>query len=197
MRWDGRHAGLLGAGGVLSFFPTTTLGSLGDAGAVLTDDDQIAETVAALTGGNSTMDEIQAAVLLAKLTRLDADIARRATSAAAYTERLRGVPGVRRLPTLAPRGVPEDAVFHVYLIEVDYRDALVDHLAHHGVEAEVQHPEPPHLQPWFGEARHRRGELPRAEAARARTLALPLYPDLTLDDVDVVCDLIRAFPGIA
>ena len=118
MRWDGRHAGLLGTGGVLSFFPTKTLGALGDAGLVLTDDPEVAERAGVLrhhgrlgrtidhiagisnlsgvSGTNSKMDDLQAAVLLAKLDRLDRDIARRAELAAAYGERLRDVPGVLR-----------------------------------------------------------------------------------------------------
>ncbi|QMU71328.1 DegT/DnrJ/EryC1/StrS aminotransferase family protein [Streptacidiphilus sp. P02-A3a] len=215
MRQDGVHAGLLGAGGVLSFFPTKTLGAIGDAGAVLTDDDAIAATAdalrhhgrfgrtidhfpgintsSALVGVNSKMDDIQAAVLLAKLTRLDADIARRAELAAAYDARLTGVPGVLRLPTVVDRGVRADPVCYVYLIEVERRDDLVDHLARHGVETETYYPRPLHLQPCFAELGHRPGDFPNAEAACRRTLALPLYPDLSLDAVDTVCDHIRAF----
>jgi UDP-2-acetamido-2-deoxy-ribo-hexuluronate aminotransferase len=215
MRWDGVHAGLMGAGGVLSFFPTKTLGALGDAGAVITDDDRIAETAAALRhhgrfgrtldhfpgisnetvlpGLNSKMDDFQAAILLAKLTRLDADIARRAELAAAYTERLTGCPGVRRLPTVVEREVKTDAVFYVYLIEVERRDDLVAHLAANGVTTETYYPVPLHRQPCFAELGHRAGEFPNAEAACAHAVALPLYPDLTDSQVDRVCELIRAF----
>ncbi|MEY9937455.1 DegT/DnrJ/EryC1/StrS family aminotransferase [Streptacidiphilus sp. MAP5-3] len=217
MRRDGVHAGLLGAGGVLSFFPTKTLGAIGDAGAVLTDDDEIARTVDALRhhgrfgrtlgdfrtintssgvpGYNSKMDDIQASVLLAKLTRLDADIARRAELAAAYTERLDDTPGVLRLPKPvgARCGAKADPVFYVYLIEVEHRDELAAHLAAHGVETETYYPTPLHLQPCFAELGHRPGDFPHAEAACARALALPLYPDLTFDAVDRVCDLIRTF----
>ncbi|GLZ36441.1 DegT/DnrJ/EryC1/StrS family aminotransferase [Actinokineospora sp. NBRC 105648] len=217
MRWDGVHAGLHGAGGVLSFFPTKTLGALGDAGAVITNDDRVAETAAALRhhgrfgrtldhfpgisnetalpGVNSKMDDLQAAVLLAKLGRLDADIARRAELAAAYTERLRGCPGVRRLPTAVEREVDTDPVFYVYLVEVEHRDALVEYLAAHGVGTETYYPVPLHLQPCFADLGHRRGEFPHAEAACARAVALPLYPDLLESQVDRVCALVRAFYG--
>ncbi|PPK64070.1 DegT/DnrJ/EryC1/StrS family aminotransferase [Actinokineospora auranticolor] len=217
MRWDGAHAGLRGAGGVLSFFPTKTLGAIGDAGAVITDDATVADSVAALRhhgryghtldhfpgintetavpGFNSKMDDIQAAVLLAKLERLDADIARRGELAAAYTERLRGCPGVRRLPTVVERDVDTTPVFYVYLVEVDHRDTLAAYLAAHGVGTETYYPVPLHLQPCFAELGHRRGDFPVAEAACARTLALPLYPDLTDFQVDRVCALIRAFFG--
>ncbi|WP_018685767.1 DegT/DnrJ/EryC1/StrS family aminotransferase [Actinokineospora enzanensis] len=217
MRWDGLHAGLSGAGGVLSFFPTKTLGALGDAGAVVTDDERIAETAAALrhhgrfghtldhfpgintetaiAGVNSKMDDIQAAILLAKLDGLDADIARRATLAAAYTERLRGCPGVRRLPTIVERDVDTTPVFYVYVVEVDHRDALATYLAAHGIGTETYYPVPLHLQPCFSHLGHRRGDFSVAEAACTRTLALPLYPDLTEAQVDRVCSVIRAFYG--
>ncbi|SDC53373.1 DegT/DnrJ/EryC1/StrS family aminotransferase [Actinokineospora iranica] len=217
MRWDGTHAGLHGAGGVLSFFPTKTLGALGDAGAVITNDDRIAETAAALRhhgrfghtldhfpgignetvlpGLNSKMDDVQAAVLLAKLGRLDADIARRAALAGAYTERLRGCPGVRRLPTVVEREAETNPVFYVYAVEVEHRDSLVAYLAAHHVGTETYYPVPLHRQPCFADLGHRPGEFPHAEAACARTVALPLYPDLTEAQVDRVCELIRAFYG--
>ncbi|GAA1248207.1 DegT/DnrJ/EryC1/StrS family aminotransferase [Kitasatospora nipponensis] len=212
MRSGGVHAGLLGAGGVLSFFPTKTLGAIGDAGAVLTDDDGIAAAVDALrhhgrfgrtiadfpaintattvAGFNSKMDDLQAAVLLAKLTRLDADIARRAELAAGYEERLADLPGVLRRP---PVGGVEGQVFYVYLIETERRDELAAHLARHGVETETYYPSPLHLQPCFAELGHRVGDFPVAEAACQRTLALPLYPELSLAELDGVCALIRDF----
>lgn len=215
MRWDGTHAGLLGAGGVLSFFPAKTLGAIGDAGAILTDDPEVAETAAALRhhgrrgrtlanfpaishptelpGVNSKMDDLQAAVLLAKLAALDGDIARRTELAAAYDERLRGVPGVLRLPRPAPRAVPADPVWYVYLIEVERRDELAAHLAALGVRTETYYPVPLHLQPAFAPLGHAPGDFPHAEAACAHTLALPLYPDLPLTSVDRVCDAIRGF----
>jgi dTDP-4-amino-4,6-dideoxygalactose transaminase len=215
MRWDGVHAGLLGAGGVLSFFPTKTLGALGDAGMILTDDREIAELAGTLrhhgrmgktidhiagisnlsgaSGTNSKMDDLQAAVLLAKLTRLDDDIARRAELAAAYTERLRDLPGILRLPTVVPRDADTTAVFYVYLIEVEGRDELVGHLARDGIGTETYYPTPLHLQPCFADLGHARGDFPHAEAACERTVALPLYPDLTMDELERVCQSIRAF----
>ncbi|WP_042421441.1 DegT/DnrJ/EryC1/StrS family aminotransferase [Streptacidiphilus anmyonensis] len=215
MRRDGVHAGLFGAGGVLSFFPTKTLGAIGDAGAVLTDDDEIARTVDALRhhgrfgrtiadfstintssslpGCNSKADDLQAAVLLAKLTRLDADIARRAELADAYGRQLAGIRGVLRLPTVVDRGVKADPVFYVYLVEVERRDELAAHLAAHGVETETYYPRPLHLQPCFAELGHRLGDFPCAEAACAHALALPLHPDLPIAAVDRVCDLIQGF----
>lgn len=215
MRWNGTHAGLLGAGGILSFFPTKTLGALGDAGMILTNDDEVARkasilrhhgrmgktidhiagisNLSGISGTNSKMDDIQAAVLLAKLDRLDADIARRAELADAYTERLAGIPGVLRTPVVAARTEVTNPVYYVYLIEVERRDELVAHLAGEGIGTEVYYPTPLHLQPCFAELGHRPGDFPNAEAACARTLALPFYPDLTTDQVDTVCDSVRRF----
>jgi UDP-2-acetamido-2-deoxy-ribo-hexuluronate aminotransferase len=215
MRWDGVHAGLLGRGGVLSFFPTKTLGAIGDAGAVITDSADIARTVSALRhhgrsgptlgdfraisnptvfpGMNSKMDDIQAAVLLAKLDRLDADIKRRSEIADFYTGRLRGIGGILRTPALAARPVPVNPVWYVYLIEADRRDQLAEYLAARGIGTETYYPRPLHLQPCFARLGYRRGDFPVAEAACERTLALPLYPDLPLADAAAVCDEIARF----
>ncbi|WNV88990.1 DegT/DnrJ/EryC1/StrS family aminotransferase [Umezawaea sp. Da 62-37] len=215
MRWDGTHAGLLGKGGVLSFFPTKTLGALGDAGAILTNDPTVAELAGTLrhhgrmgrttdhiagisnlsgaSGTNSKMDDVQACVLMGKLPHLDDDIARRAQLAEAYTERLSGVPGVLRLPSLAKREVRTDPVFYVYVIEVERREELVGHLTRQGIGTEVYYPTPLHLQPCFAHLGHRRGDFPNAEAACERTLALPFHHDLDEDTVDRVCEAIRTF----
>ncbi|MEU5362360.1 DegT/DnrJ/EryC1/StrS family aminotransferase [Streptomyces sp. NPDC005925] len=215
MRRGGVHAGLHGAGGVLSFFPSKTLGALGDAGAVLTDDPEVADTVAALRhhgragrtlndfpaistesalpGVNSKMDDIQAAVLLAKLTVLEEQIARRAELAAAYTARLRDVPGVLRLPR-PTAGKPGDRdVYYVYLIETEDRDALVGHLGRHGIGTEVYYPVSLPHQPVFAGLGHGPGDFPHAEAAARHAVALPFHPDLHPEDLERVCDTVRSF----
>lgn len=215
MRRRGVHAGLHGAGGVLSFFPSKTLGALGDAGAVLTDDPQVADTVAALRhhgragrtlndfpaiatesawpGVNSKMDDLQAAVLLAKLPLLEAQIARRAELAAAYTARLTDVPGVVRLPRGTAEGPGDRDVYYVYLIETEDRDALVAHLGRHGIGTEVYYPVPLPHQPAFAHLGHRPGDFPHAEAAARHAVALPFHPDLAPGDLDRVCDTVRSF----
>ncbi|UNS95740.1 DegT/DnrJ/EryC1/StrS family aminotransferase [Streptomyces tubbatahanensis] len=218
MRWNGVHTGLIGEGGVLSFFPTKTLGALGDAGMVLTDDDELAERAAALrnhgrprrapggarsltecaqqgelVGFNAKMDDIQAAVLLTRLARLDADIRRRAELAARYTEQLADVAGLLRLPAVDSRGASVDPVWYVYVIEAPDRDGLIRHLSAHGIETETYYPRPLHNQPCFAGHGHRVGDFPHAEAAARHTVALPLYPELTQADVDHVCAVIRSF----
>lgn len=215
MRRRGVHAGLHGRGGVLSFFPSKTLGAIGDAGAVLTDDPEIADTVAALRhhgrggrtlndfpaistesalpGANSKMDDIQAAVLLAKLPLLEEHIARRAELAAAYTARLRDLPGILRLPRAVAQTPDDRDVHYVYLIETEHRDALVDHLEGQGIGTEVYYPLPLPHQPVFGHLGHRPGDFPHAEAAARRAVALPFHPDLPPGDLDRVCDTIGSF----
>jgi UDP-2-acetamido-2-deoxy-ribo-hexuluronate aminotransferase len=215
MRLDGTHAGLLGAGGVLSFFPAKTLGAIGDAGAVLTDDDAIADTArmlchhgrsgqtidnfpgisnpTVLPGLNSKMDDVQAVVLLAKLARLETDIARRAELAARYDVRLSEVAGVRIVPGAVPPHPRGNRVCYVYLVEVEERDALAAHLAARGIGTEIYYPTPLHLQPCFAYLGHTPGDFPRAEAASAAAIALPLYPDLPDPQVDRVCDEIESF----
>ncbi|MFF4180424.1 DegT/DnrJ/EryC1/StrS family aminotransferase [Streptomyces sp. NPDC001750] len=216
MRRGGRHAGLFGAGGVLSFFPSKTLGALGDAGAVLTDDPELACTVDALRhhgraghtldnfpaiatqssrpGVNSKMDDVQAAVLLAKSTTLEEDIARRAALAARYTERLRDIPGVLRLPRSTARPERDDRdVFYVYLIEAERRDDLVAHLDAHGIGTEVYYPVPLPRQPAFAGLGCRDRRFPHAEAAAGRAVALPLYPDLGTEEIDRVCEAVADF----
>ncbi|TDD79080.1 DegT/DnrJ/EryC1/StrS family aminotransferase [Actinomadura darangshiensis] len=215
MRMDGTHAGLLGAGGVLSFFPAKTLGGIGDGGAVLTGDAAIAEKVrmlrhhgrggrtlgdfpaisnaTMLPGRNSKMDDVQAAVLLAKLAALDAAIARRAELAGRYDARLRRVPGVRSVPGARPPLPGSNRVVYVYLLQVDDRDALAAHLSARGIGTEIYYPVPLHLQPCFARLGHRPGDFPRAEAACASAIALPLHPDLPEAHADRVCDEIEGF----
>lgn len=210
MRADGRHAGLHGLAGVLSFFPTKTLGALGDAGAVLTDDDQLAERVRRLAchgqavpgsyehlelGWNSRADEIQAAVLRTRLERLDEDIARRAVLADRYRQRLAELSQTVRTPWMAPAKRPSNQVWYVYLIETERRDELVEFLGGHGVGTEIYYPRPLSSQPCLTGRPGVRHDVPVASAASRRAVALPLYPDLTEAQVDVVCDLILEFHG--
>ncbi|WP_328312758.1 DegT/DnrJ/EryC1/StrS family aminotransferase [Streptomyces sp. NBC_00442] len=208
MVMGGRHAGLWGGGGVLSFFPTKTLGALGDAGMILTDDDAVAERARRLRshgqavdgsyeylelGYNSRLDEIQSAVLLTRLETLAADIERRAELAARYDEGLAPLAPVVRIPFMAKAAEPGNTVWYVYLIESDHRDQLVAYLAAHGVGTEVYYPRPLTEQPALAPLPGARHPVPVAEAASRRAVGLPLYPDLTNDQVDRVCELVHRF----
>ncbi|MEU1087517.1 DegT/DnrJ/EryC1/StrS family aminotransferase [Streptomyces sp. NPDC005892] len=208
MRVAGRHAGLWGRGGVLSFFPTKTLGAWGDAGMVLTDDDELAQRVRRLRSAeesvgdgdpaeaaHSVCDEIQAAVLLTRLSVLDQDIDRRARLAAHYTRRLEPLAPVVTTPVIAPAKEQGSTVWYVYLIETDRRTELIEYLTAHEVGTEIYYPRPLTEQPCFRDLPGARHPVPVAKAAAERAVGLPLYPDLTDEQVDRVCDLIHAFHG--
>lgn len=168
MRHGGVHAGLLGDIGVLSFFPTKTLGALGDAGVVLTQDAALAQRARSIAdngrgssglaesaGFNSRIDDLQALYLRLQLEHLDADIRRRARHAARYHQGLKSVPGVQT-PVLRQRGREQDIADYVYLVQADRRDAL----------------------------------------ARQRALGLPMYAELTEAQIDYVCALVAQFESV-
>lgn len=214
MRYHGRHAGLHGRAGALSFSPGRTLGALGDGGMVISNDEAVAErcallrhhgradeaanraaevsSSAMLIGVNSVMDEIQAAVLLARLPWLDETIGCRAELAARYSRHLDNMPGVAA-PVVVPPGDPVDQVWQAYVVEAQQRDALADHLGQAGIETELPCPVPIHLQPAFRLPGVRRGDCPVAEEAAGRMLGLPLHPDLSVADVEYVCRAIELF----
>jgi dTDP-4-amino-4,6-dideoxygalactose transaminase len=194
---------------VLSFFPTKTLGALGDAGMLLTDDDDLAARARRLRchgqatdgsyeyaelGYNSRCDEVQSAILLHRLETLDADIARRAELAGRYDQRLAGLAQVRT-PWLAPARRQSNVVFYVYLLECERRDDLVGYLAERGVGTEVYYPRPLTRQPCLTGRPGAHHPVPVAEQASTRAVGLPLYADLTDEQVDRVCDLIHDFYG--
>ncbi|MFT4081588.1 MAG: DegT/DnrJ/EryC1/StrS family aminotransferase [Nocardioides sp.] len=195
MRYGGVHTGLIGRGGVLSFFPSKTLGAVGDAGMVLTDDDQLAAGCRRLAavGMGGRMDEIQAAVLRERMTRLDADIRRRCALAAELDERLAPLAPAISTPRLVDRRSPVQAVYYVYLIQTDDKSGLVRHLTERGIGTEEYYPRPLHLQPCFAGLGYQPGDFPVAERASGRTVGLPFYPDLNEDAVDRVVAALTGF----
>jgi UDP-2-acetamido-2-deoxy-ribo-hexuluronate aminotransferase len=207
MRVDGVHAGLLGLAGVLSFFPTKTLGALGDGGAVITDDQTVASRVRRLRrhgwdegsrhylagGRSSRADEIQAAILRSRLWHLDDDIARRAELACRYTVSLADLEPAVRTPYLGAAKRQSNLVWYVYLIETSRRDELAEFLAANGVGTEIYYPRPLPAQPCLAGLPGARHPVPVAATASHRALALPLYPDMSDAQVDRVCALVRDF----
>ncbi len=142
-------------------------------------------------GTNSRLDALQAAVLLAKLPHLAAWSAARRANAARYTDALAGVGGVR-----APHTDPaNEHIYHQYVIEADRRDELQAHLKAAGIGTAVYYPLALHLQPCFAPLGYRKGAFPVAEAATARVLALPVFPELTEAQQSHVVDQIRGFYG--
>ncbi|MEZ4401537.1 MAG: DegT/DnrJ/EryC1/StrS family aminotransferase [Kofleriaceae bacterium] len=182
-----------GVAAALSFFPTKNLGGCGDGGAVLTDDAALADAIAlvrnhgarpkyhhVVVGGNFRLDALQAAILAAKLAHLDGWVAARRVRAARYRAALADVAAVQ-VPPDDPRHV-----YHHFVIRAERRDALRAHLAAAGIGTEIYYPSPLHLQPALAHLGYRAGQCPVAEAACAELVALPMYPTLTLDEVDAV-----------
>ena len=195
-------AGAAGTAGTVSFFPTKNLGGFGDGGLIVTDDDVLAGRLRMLRGHgamgdgrhhavgvNSRLDALQAAVLHAKLPRLDGWLELRRANAAVYDEMLAGIPGIRR-----PRVLSGNFhTYHQYTIRARERDRLRDHLRRKGVETGVYYPRPLHLQPCFAELGYRAGDLPVAEAACREVLSLPVFPELGRGRVERVARAIRGF----
>jgi dTDP-4-amino-4,6-dideoxygalactose transaminase len=199
---DGRRAGAFGDAAGFSFYPAKNLGAAGDAGAVVTSRPEVAERLRrlrdhgqteryhhAVVGVNSRLDALQAAVLVAKLARLDAWNARRRALAALYHERLAKVDGVE---LTAPPDEPASHVYHLFVVRTPERDRLRAALAARGIETGLHYPVPVHLQPAWRHLGHREGDFPVAEAAARTVLSLPMYPHMTDDAVHRVCDAIEA-----
>ena len=206
MRYDGCHAGLLGAIGVLSFFPTKTLGALGDAGMILTDDEHYAlrarriadngrdgHGVAQLIGFNSRMDDLQALWLRLRIPSLAQEIVWRAHCVALYEGGLADLVPSVRVPQIFVRPAPQTTVDYAYLIEVDHRDELASYLAERDIGTEVYYPLPLHMQPCCRHLGYHLGDFPVAEAASRRALGLPMYSDLTEAHITMVCAAITEF----
>lgn len=197
-RYRGRRTGSLGQAAGFSFYPTKNLGALGDGGAIVTDDAGLAERarryrnygssdkyVHETAGGNSRLDEVQAAVLRLRLARLDDDNARRRAIAAAYADRLAGIDGLE----LPRTGNEEEPVYHLYVVRTRRRDVLAAGLQARGIGTMVHYPRPPHLQPPFADTR--RMPLPVTEALAEEVLSLPMWPGLTEHQIDRVAAAVR------
>jgi dTDP-4-amino-4,6-dideoxygalactose transaminase len=197
-----RMSGELGAVGTLSFFPTKNLGAWGDAGMIVTQDDRLAERLRRLrqhggsrqyfhdeVGTNSRLDSLQAAVLLAKLPHLPRWTEARQRNAARYNAAFRGHPAI-----CPPRTDPaNDHTFHQYTIQVPQRDELQAHLKANGVGHAVYYPLALHLQPCFASLGYQRGSLPATEAAMDSVISLPIYPEMTEEQQDVVIETVTSF----
>ena len=196
---DGKRAGSWGDASGFSFYPGKNLGALGDAGAITTSDEELADTLRALRnygshekyknlfqGVNSRLDEIQAAMLNVKLNHLDNEIAHRRKVANAYLEDLNNKAII--LPT---KEHDSAHVWHVFVIRCEHRDELQKYLADNGVQTLIHYPVPPHKQPAYKEW----NELshPISENIHAEVLSLPIGPTMTMKDVNTVIRICNGF----
>lgn len=204
-----RFAGTAGDIGCFSFFPSKTLGGFGDGGLLSTDADSLNARLCQLrmhgesakyhhdlTGINSRLDSLQAAVLGVKLKCLDSWCENRIARAETYC-RLFTASGLIGHGILAlPRSSTEKShVFNNYVIRVERRDALKQFLAEQSIQSEIYYPVPLHLQKCFANLAYRPGDFPHAEQAANEVLALPLYPELTLNQQETVVSVIQRFFG--
>jgi dTDP-4-amino-4,6-dideoxygalactose transaminase len=194
--YEGRPVGSMGDIGCFSLYCSKTLGAYGEAGVCVTNDADLAERMRMLRdhgsrhryehevmGVNARMDEIQAAILRVKLPYLDQWNAKRQAHAQRYSERLRGV--VTAVPEAQPWATH---VYYVYVVQVPDRERVRESLAERGILTGVHYPIPLHLQPACAQYGYKQGSLPVTEEAAEHILSLPMYAELTEEQIHQVCD---------
>jgi dTDP-4-amino-4,6-dideoxygalactose transaminase len=200
-RYKDKPVGSIGHLACLSFYPTKNLGCYGDGGMVLTNDDGLGDKVAALRkhgqvekykykyiGVNSRLDSIQAAILLAKSTKIEAWNEQRRAVAAKYAAGLSG------LPVETP--FEEDFAYHIYhqyTLKAPKRDQLQKFLGEKGVGTAIHYPLGLHLQEAYEDLGYKAGDFPNVDQAASKVISLPMFPELTDEEVDYICDAIKEF----
>ncbi|MFG3451511.1 DegT/DnrJ/EryC1/StrS family aminotransferase [Stutzerimonas nitrititolerans] len=200
----GRKAGNWGHGAGFSFYPGKNLGALGDAGAVTTNDAELAKTIRALgnygshkkyenlyQGVNSRLDEIQAAMLSVKLKHLDADTSRRKEIAIAYAQSINNPAISQPIPADSTMASLESHVFHLYVVRTQQRQELQEHLSAAGIQTLIHYPIPPHQQRAYQEWNQQ--SYPLTEAIHREVLSLPISPVMTDEDISAVVQACNAF----
>lgn len=200
--YKGRRVGSFGIAASYSFYPGKNLGAMGDAGALTTPDAALARRMAmfarhgglkkgdhAIEGINSRMDGLQAAVLSAKLPRLAAWTARRQQVAQTYRQLLSDIEGLT-LPVVA---ADREHVWHLYVVRHEQRDALARHLAARGVQTTVNYPVALPFLPAYSRFDHKPGDFPVAHHHQSRVLSLPLFPEITAEQINTVRGALESF----
>lgn len=200
--WNGRRVGSFGDCGCFSFYPAKNLGALGDGGAVVTSSDVLNQKIRQLRnygsakkyehpvfGINSRLDSLQAAFLSIKLEHLDEWNRARVRIARCYNEHLSDLQRYGlNLPDLAH---PGGHVFHLYVVQVDNRSSVIEHLSRVGIETGIHYPVPFYLQSGYSNLGYRRGQFSVSDGLSARILSLPISPSMTEEDVDIVAKSLR------
>lgn len=202
--YKGRRAGTLGDMACFSFFPSKNLGAFGEGGIVTTNDASLAEKLAALRvhgsrrkyyhdwiGINSRLDTLQAAVLRVKLRYLDGWTSGRQRNAQLYRQMLHKL----QVPIITPEPKPYQTrhIYNQFVICGDQRDELRAFLGEQGIGTEIYYPLPMHLQACFSHLGYVAGDFPVSERLASQSLALPVYPELTPEDITYVCHTIKEF----
>ena len=198
--WRGKQAGSFGLSGCFSFFPSKNLGCFGDGGMIVSSDTDYSEHCKALrvhgalrtyiheeVGLNARLDTLQAAVLSVKLPYLEKWSQMRRENAELYNSLFENSPVVT--PAVHPNAV---SIFNQYVIRVQNRDGLKEKLSQFGIGHSIYYPLPLHLQPCFKDLNYRKGSLPESELAAKESLALPIFSELTEDEIKYVADCVLA-----
>jgi len=197
-RYKGKRAGSIGHSAAFSFYPSKNLGAVGDAGMITTNDDAAAAKMRLLrnygqrvkyyhsvAGTNSRLDTVQALVLGIKLPHLDGWNAARRRHAAMYTSLLAGHVGT-------PAASPDvEHIYHLYVIETDRRDAVQQRLKSRQIDSGIHYPVPAHLQEACAPLGYKPGTFPATEKAAGRILSLPMYAELTPQQIEYVAEAVR------
>lgn len=194
--FNSRPVGTFGNAGAFSFYPGKNLGAFGDAGAVVSESPELINKIKMLldhgrtekylhetVGYNHRMDGIQAGVLLVKMKYLEEWTKKREKLAGLYKELLGKNPAVR-IPRVHEKA---RAVYHLFVVLVENRDQVAERLREKGIATSVHYPVPLHLQPAFSFLGYKKGDFPCSEQAAERVLSLPMYPELTEEEVRTVC----------
>ena len=200
-RYKGKRTGSLGDAAGFSFYPGKNLGAYGDAGAVVTNDAEVADRVRMLRnlgmkekyhhvtkGFNHRLDTMQAAVLRVKLRYLDGWNSERRRAAASYARHL------APLPVTTPSApTTSEHVYHLYVVRVQHRQELMACLAQAGIASGLHYPIPIHLLPAYAELGHKPGDFPVTEAHAAEIVSLPIYAELTEEQIASVAEVVEQF----
>ncbi len=200
-KWEGMTTGTFGDIGCFSFYPGKNLGAFGDAGAIVTSDEELLNRVNMLKdhgsvqkyhhdvpGFNMRLDGIQAAVLSVKLKHLDAWTSRRCEIADKYNKCLDN-----SLIQLQKTDSRSSGVHHLYVVLADDRERFMAYMKDHGINCGIHYPIPCHLQKAFSKLGYRQGDLPNTEHVMSHCVSLPMYPELTDEEVDRVIEVVNSY----
>lgn len=198
---DGRRLGNIGHIGCFSCYPTKNLGAIGDAGVITTNDATLAKKIrmireygwerryiSDLVGRNSRLDELQAAILRVKLRHLDEDNSKRRNLASIYSANLNS--DLLRLPAIRANS---EHVFHLYVLKTNRRTELINHLASQNIYAGIHYPTPIHLQFAYKNRINISGDMSNTEQLANEVISLPMYPELSISQVNRVLESINKF----